>query len=79
LIREHRDALGAAEDRAAIATKRIIELEKQQSNELILRNRAMELERKVESIREQREALVEEWEAAEKRIAELNEEKAELI
>jgi hypothetical protein len=71
--------LGAAEDHTAIATKRIIELKKQQSNELILRNKAMELGRKVELIQEQREALVEELEAAEKRIAELNKEKADLI
>jgi chromosome segregation ATPase len=74
LIREHRDALGAAEDRAAIAEKRIIELEKQQSYEqLSLKERIIELEKKVDSIREHRDALAGAWEAAEKRIAKIQE------
>jgi chromosome segregation ATPase len=39
LIRKHRDALGVAEDRAAIAKKRITELEKQESYVLKLKSR----------------------------------------
>jgi predicted nucleic acid-binding Zn-ribbon protein len=51
LIREHQDALGAAENRTAIAEKRIIELEEQQSYEqLILGERVIELEKVVDSI-----------------------------
>lgn len=80
LIRKHRDALSAAEDRAAIAKKRITELEKQQSYEqLSLRERNIDLEKKVDSIREHRDALDGAWEAAEERIAKLEKEKTDLI
>ena len=80
LIRKHRDALGAAEDRAAIAKKRITELEKQESYEqLSLRERNIELEKKVDSIREHRDALAGVWEAAKERISKLEKEKADLM
>ncbi|KAH6665194.1 hypothetical protein B0J14DRAFT_660880 [Halenospora varia] len=94
LIREHRDALVAAKDRAAIAKKKIIELEEQQSyKQLILGKRVVELEKKeaaekriaklkeekADLIQEHRDALAIAKEAAEKRIADLDKEKAELI
>ncbi|PVH72526.1 hypothetical protein DL98DRAFT_520435 [Cadophora sp. DSE1049] len=80
LVREHRDALVAAEDRAAIAKKRIIELEEQHSYErLSLGEKIIELEKKVDSIREHRDAMAGAWEAAEKKIAKLKEENANLI
>jgi predicted nucleic acid-binding Zn-ribbon protein len=80
LIRKHREALGAAEDREAIAKKKIIELEEKQSYEqLILGERVIELEKKMDSIREHRDALSGAWEAAEKKIAKLEKEKAGLI
>ena len=80
LVREHRDAWVAAEDRAAIVKKRIIELEEQYFYErLSLGEKIIELEKKVDSIREQRDELATAEEVAEKRIAELEKENSHLI
>ncbi|KAH8650374.1 hypothetical protein BGZ60DRAFT_550900 [Tricladium varicosporioides] len=86
LIRELRDMLGAAKDRAAMAEGRIVELEKQQLYEHpslreleTARKRIATLEKeKADMVQEHRDALATSNEAAGKRIAEL-EEKAELI
>jgi predicted nucleic acid-binding Zn-ribbon protein len=80
LIREHQDALGAAENRTAIAKKKIIELEEQQSYEqLILGERVIKLEKEVDLARKNRDALDGAYEAAKKKIAKLKREKADLM
>jgi chromosome segregation ATPase len=80
LIREHQDALGAAENRTAIAKKKIIELEEQQSyKQLILGERVIKLEKEVDLARKNRDALDGAYEAAEKKIAKLKREKADLM
>lgn len=80
LVREHRDALAAAEDHATIAKKRVIELEEQHSHERqSLGGKIVGLETKVKSIRKDRDALAGALEAAEKKIAELKQENADLI
>jgi hypothetical protein len=72
--------LGTAENRITIAKKKIIELEEQQSyKQLILGERVIKLKKEVDLTQKNRDVLDRAYKTAEKRIAKLKKEKADLM